>query len=340
MATFTFTLRGDQIATYTSVSGVGNGVDRVVTVEGVTAIGTNTDIYTVEVTQAQPTDTQFVNGQFVTVYDSLGNVVFGPSIVQPDAEQGFGAGDEHLIFSNGYIFDLTGFDAGITTYQYDISDEVANAAWGDNDGELDFADTNVSFPCFAAGTRLLTPRGEVDVCALVEGDLVETLDHGPQPVAWIARRQVSFVRTPPDRRRPTRIAAGSFGPDLPARDLVLSAQHRVLVGQHGQPGPAAAIGGEFLAPSHRLSARSGVREMRGCRQIELVSVMFERHEIIRAIGLWCESFYPGGYSMATLPPRLRAEVTWRFPMLKLGAAHGYGPMARPSWKPQRCDLAA
>ncbi|MDJ0827812.1 MAG: Hint domain-containing protein [Rhodobacter sp.] len=37
---------------------------------------------------------------------------------------------------------------------------------------------------FAAGTQILTDGGEVPVEALLPGDIVNTLDHGPQPVRW------------------------------------------------------------------------------------------------------------------------------------------------------------
>lgn len=338
MATFNFTLRGDQIATFASLSGNGNGVDRVVTLTGVNAIGSSSETFTVVVTQAAGSATQFTNGQLVTIYDSIGNVVMATSNVQPDAEQGLGAGDEHLIFSNGFVIDVGGFDAGTTTYQYSHADEAATSGLGDDDGELDFADTTTSFPCFAAGTLVRTPSGEVDVRNLSQGDLVETLDHGPRPIAWIATRKIVYATAPKRRKRPTLIAAAAFGPDCPYRDLVISAQHRVAIDASGRVGHRVSLSDGMLAPSHALLGLSGIREKRSCKQIVLISILFDRHEIIRANGVWCESFYPGRYSMATLPAGLRREVLARFPMLRLGVEHGYGLMARPRFELGRVAL--
>jgi hypothetical protein len=54
MATFEFTLRGDQIGTFSSLAGDGNGVDRVVTLGSVSALASNAEIYTIRVDQAAP----------------------------------------------------------------------------------------------------------------------------------------------------------------------------------------------------------------------------------------------------------------------------------------------
>ena len=41
--------------------------------------------------------------------------------------------------------------------------------------------------CFAEGSRLRTPGGEIRVERLSVGDMVDTLDHGPQAIRWIGR---------------------------------------------------------------------------------------------------------------------------------------------------------
>jgi Hint domain len=51
-------------------------------------------------------------------------------------------------------------------------------------------------PCFAAGTRISTDRGEVPVECLMVGDIVRSRHAGPVPVVWLGRRRV-------DRRRHT-----------------------------------------------------------------------------------------------------------------------------------------
>ena len=84
--------------------------------------------------------------------------------------------------------------------------------------------------CYAAGTRILTPAGEVAVEALREGQLVVTASGGFVPVRWLGHRHVDFVRHErPQDAYPVRVRADAFGPNLPHRDLLLSPDHAVFV---------------------------------------------------------------------------------------------------------------
>ena len=44
-----------------------------------------------------------------------------------------------------------------------------------------------AIPCYSSGTMIETPDGLRAVEALRPGDLVLTMDHGPQPVCWVRR---------------------------------------------------------------------------------------------------------------------------------------------------------
>jgi autotransporter passenger strand-loop-strand repeat protein len=84
--------------------------------------------------------------------------------------------------------------------------------------------------CFAAGTRIATDRGQVPVEALEVGDRVATHDGGYERAVWLGRRVVNCAQHPsPETVWPVRVAAGAFGPGLPARDLFLSPDHAVFV---------------------------------------------------------------------------------------------------------------
>ena len=60
------------------------------------------------------------------------------------------------------------------------------------------------------------------------GDLVLTEDHGPQPLVWVGARSLGPADLAANPAlQPVRIAAGALGLGLPARDLVVSPQHRL-----------------------------------------------------------------------------------------------------------------
>ena len=81
----------------------------------------------------------------------------------------------------------------------------------------------------AAGTRILTARGEVAVELLQPGDAALGL-RGPAllPIAWIGRRAAA--------KPGVQINPGALGPDLPRRALRLAADHPVFI----QPNPVPA----------------------------------------------------------------------------------------------------
>ncbi|MBB5723406.1 MAG: hypothetical protein ACJAVZ_004802 [Afipia broomeae] len=308
MPTVTLTLRGDQIGRYSSFSGTGNGPDRIVTVDGVEAIGTANQLFTVVVEQVNTGVTEFQNGQFITILDSDNNVVVPRTSVQPDIEQGRGAGDEHLLLNNQpFLIDLGGVPAGPSTVTYTEADEAAGVG-GDDDGQLDFMD----FPCITPGAMITTPDGFTDVAALKSGDLVETLDHGTVPLAWVGRRTLDLTNRATGK--PILIKTSFFGEQQPSRDLILSPDHRILVND-----PACKFlfeTSEVLAPSKGLVGLPRIREMRGRRHIEYITLFTEQHEIIFANGLAVETLYPGPEALHRLGALGRAKILSVCPALR------------------------
>ncbi len=82
--------------------------------------------------------------------------------------------------------------------------------------------------CFAAGTAIATPSGEVPVEALVVGDLVLTADGRAVPVTFLGRQTLTRFNLP-EARSLVRIAAGALGDGLPRRDLVLTGDHALML---------------------------------------------------------------------------------------------------------------
>ncbi len=175
--------------------------------------------------------------------------------------------------------------------------------------------------CFAADTPIEAEFGPVPVEALAVGDRVHTLDHGLQPVRW--QRQVTHRwAAGPAKTKPVLIRAGALGQGLPARNLVVSPQHRMLVPDRGRSEGV-------LCPAVGLTRLTGVRQMKGRRRAELVHLLFDRHEVIFAAGAPTESFFPGRMAMQGLTPEQRVEVR---------AVLRAGPRDAPPMTPARAFL--
>ena len=89
--------------------------------------------------------------------------------------------------------------------------------------------TTITAICFMAGTMIRTPSGEAAVETLRRGDKVCTHTGAVRPIAWIGRQTVATVFADRLRVWPVRIKAGAIDDHVPARDLVLSPGHAVLI---------------------------------------------------------------------------------------------------------------
>ncbi|WP_176804950.1 Hint domain-containing protein [Paracoccus isoporae] len=182
-------------------------------------------------------------------------------------------------------------------------------------------------PCFVAGTLIDTARGPRPVETLRAGDLVVTRDRGVRPLCWAGRRMLSaqHLRLAP-HLRPVRIRAGALGPGLPARDLFVSPQHRVLL--------RSALAARHCGAAEVLVAALHLCSLRGVRQhdppdgVAYHHLLFDRHEIVRSNGCWSESLYTGPQAMLSLSPQARQEIAALYPHLIAPGAE-IRPGARP-----------
>lgn len=172
--------------------------------------------------------------------------------------------------------------------------------------------------CFARGTMILTPRGERRIEHLSEGDLVVTLDNGPQPVRWIGHRSVPASGA----LAPVRFARGAIGND---RDLMVSPRHRMLI--RGEAARRVAGNDDVLVPALALVDDFRVSVAYG-GIASYYHMLFDRHQVIVANGAPSESFHPGGAALSTLNGGARESLFGIFPELRsdLGS---YGAASRP-----------
>ena len=161
--------------------------------------------------------------------------------------------------------------------------------------------------CFCQGTALRAPDGSVMVEEVRPGALLVTADHGPQVVKWVGAR----LWTPAELRRrpnlaPIRIRRGALGGGLPARDLYLSPQHRVLV--DGLIALRMFGVREVLVAARHLCGLAGVDAVVPARPVVYYHVMFAHHEIVVAEGVRAESLYLGPQSLKAIPDKGIEEI--------------------------------
>ena len=175
--------------------------------------------------------------------------------------------------------------------------------------------------CFTRGTMIMTPRGEVAIEDLEEGDMVLTRDRGAQPIRWIGSQTVEAK----GKLAPVMIAEGALGND---RDLRVSALHRMLITDwraelmFGEP--------EVLAAAKHLVNGDTIYVEEG-GEVEYFHMLFDNHEIVTANGAPSESFHPGEQGVSWLEEEIREEIFTIFPQLRVDM-QGYGPAARTSLK--------
>ncbi len=136
-------------------------------------------------------------------------------------------------------------------------------------------------PCFARGTRLLTPDGYRLVETLRPGDPLITARGERRPVRWIGWRTLDLAAGVARMGQPVIISPGAFGPGKPARTLRLSPLHCVHAG------------GVLIPVSHLVNGAT-IRRDEAAPAMTYYHVELDRHEILLAEGLDCESYFCSG----------------------------------------------
>lgn len=248
-----------------------------------------------------------------------------------DLVSNVGGGDEYIVFDAGGRFLLYNLNGALptepTTLFYPGTAQNGDPTLGDNDGELDFADSYRAYQpvCFCAGTLIESHRGPVKVEALEVGDLVLTLDRGLEPVRWIGRRRISLAEAVAyPEVLPVRIAPGALGPGLPIAALELSPQHRVML--RSRIAERMTGRAEALVAVKHLCGLPGIAQGTVPREVDYLHLRLERHEVVRANGLWAETLLVGPGALRAMGPAARAELRLLFPGLVEGPADATRPV--------------
>jgi hypothetical protein len=164
---------------------------------------------------------------------------------------------------------------GTTTVTLDITGFFPNGL------QVAVADGNTvitDVTCFAAGTRIATPAGNIPVEQLKIGELVRTLNAGDRPVKWIGWRKYDGRMIQGNKAAlPVCIRQDAIADGVPARDLLVSPGHAIAIDQ-------------LLVHASRLVNGVSVVQLGEVESVTYYHIELESHAILLAENCPAESF--------------------------------------------------
>lgn len=213
-----------------------------------------------------------------------------------------GVGDnDHLDLSGAGPYRIVKDPGDPTTGIVEFLDTFGNVI-----GTLSYSGIDSGIACFTPGVLVETATGARAVEALVSGDLVMTRDRGLQPVRWVGKRTFRAAELQADASlHPILFRKGALGANLPARDMMVSRQHAMLV-----KGPRAELyfgEDEVLVRAVHMADQPGIVQAM-VQEVTYIHLMFDHHEVICADGVWSESFQPAARNIGGLEDEARSEL--------------------------------
>ena len=136
--------------------------------------------------------------------------------------------------------------------------------------------------CYAAGTRIHTPRGAVPIELLRIGDHVLTVNGAARVVRWIGCRGIDIVRhSSPEQVQPIRVLANAFSERVPVRDLRVSPEHALLIDG-------------VLVPARLLVNGTSIVREAGCKKVVYHHIELDTHDVVLAENLPAETYLDTG----------------------------------------------
>lgn len=180
--------------------------------------------------------------------------------------------------------------------------------------------------CFTPDTRILTPDGPRLIQMLRPGDRILTKDNGPQEILWTASKRMSGARLyAMPHLRPIRFRTGALDAGRPDQDLLVSPQHRMLIG--GATAQALFNVPELLVRAEDLINETSVTVDFSLTEVTYVHILLERHNIVFANGIETESFHPSNTALDMVEDRQRAALLSILPGIDANP-QSYGDYAR------------
>ena len=135
--------------------------------------------------------------------------------------------------------------------------------------------------CFLPGTRIATPRGEVQVQELKVGDLVLTQRGESKPITWIGQGAALATRGRRTAATPVIVRKGAMGDNCPNRDLHITKGHALYVD-------------DVLIPAEFLVNHRSIQWDDRAQEVTVYHIELERHDVLLANGAPAESYRDDG----------------------------------------------
>lgn len=169
-----------------------------------------------------------------------------------------------------------------------------------------------AFSAFAQGALILTDKGYVAVEDLECGMAISTVDGGAQVLKWIG----SMIMYPKNLELGVpspglfRFTEGGYGLESGAPDLMMGPGARVL------PGVLATDSSSPLVPASELADGHSVIGINPVSPVRVFHLGLERHSLVRANGILCESYHPGTTPHMEMPTEVYGHFLGLFPHLE------------------------
>jgi hypothetical protein len=135
--------------------------------------------------------------------------------------------------------------------------------------------------CFARGTLIGTPLGEVPVENLIVGQLVKTWGGKARPIVWVGTGKVLATRGRRNAATPVIVRKGALADNVPHADLKVTKAHAFLIGD-------VLIPAEFLVNHRTIEWDDRAQE------VTLYHIELQSHDILVAHGAPAESYRDDG----------------------------------------------
>ncbi len=174
-----------------------------------------------------------------------------------------------------------------------------------------FVNTSTQMPvgtfgptCFTPGIQIDVPNGTRAIEDIVVGDLVQTMDDGPQPVRMVLRQTVHAS----GKFAPILFDVGAIGNE---RAFMVSPEHRMLMSDWRTQLMMGCD--EALIAAKMMVNDQGIRRVTG-GTVEYIHLVFDHHQIVFGDGVPSESCLPD-VGLASLGAEQEAELFVLFPHL-------------------------